>query len=118
MDVDAIVSDCATCGSMIREYPKLFANDEQYLEKAKAVAAMMKDVSEFLAAIEFNDRLGDLKTTVTYHDPLPPGPVSEGQRPAAQAAQEHTGAGVQGSCRGRHVLWWRRILLPDPLRPV
>ncbi len=69
MDVDAIVSDCATCGSMIREYPKLFANDEQYLEKAKAVAAMMKDVSEFLAAIEFNDRLGDLKTTVTYHDP-------------------------------------------------
>lgn len=69
MDVDAIVTDCATCGSMIREYPKLFANDGEYLEKAKAIAGKMKDISEFLAGIEFNDRLGDLKTRITYHDP-------------------------------------------------
>lgn len=69
LDVDAIVSDCATCGSMIREYPELLAGDQLYEEKAKAVAARMKDVSEFLAGIQFNDRMGEVRAKVTYHDP-------------------------------------------------
>jgi glycolate oxidase iron-sulfur subunit len=69
MDVDAIVSDCATCGSFLKEYPKLMAEDPLYVDKAKAVAAKMKDVSEFLAGIEFNTEMGEVKTKVTYHDP-------------------------------------------------
>ncbi len=69
LDVDAIVSDCATCGSFIKEYGKLMAEDPQYAEKAKAVAGKMKDVSEFLVGIELNDQMGDVKTKITYHDP-------------------------------------------------
>ncbi len=69
LDVDAIVTDCATCGSFIKEYGKLMAGDPQYADKAKAVAGKMKDVSEFLAGIELNDEMGDVKDKVTYHDP-------------------------------------------------
>ncbi len=69
LDVDAIVSDCATCGSFLKEYPKLMAGDPAYADKAKAVAAKMKDISEFLAGIELNDQMGNVKTKVTYHDP-------------------------------------------------
>jgi glycolate oxidase iron-sulfur subunit len=69
LDVDAIVSDCATCGSFLKDYPKLMAGDPVYADKAKAVAAKMKDISEFLAGIELNDQMGEVKTKVTYHDP-------------------------------------------------
>lgn len=69
LDVDAIVTDCATCGSFLKEYPKLMAGDPAYAEKAGAVAGKMKDLSQFLAGIELNDRMGDVKTRITYHDP-------------------------------------------------
>ena len=69
LDVDAIVTDCATCSSFIKKYDRLLAEDPEYAEKAKAVSAKMKDVSEFLTSIELNDRLGEVKGKVTYHDP-------------------------------------------------
>ena len=69
LDVDAVVTDCATCGSFIKDYGKLLAGDERYAGKAKDVALKMKDVSEFLASIEMNDRMGEVKAKVTYHDP-------------------------------------------------
>ncbi len=69
LDVDAIVTDCATCGSFIKEYDKLMAEDPRYAEKAKAVAGKMKDISEFLTEIELNNQMGDVKSRITYHDP-------------------------------------------------
>ncbi len=69
LDVDAIVTDCATCGSFIKEYDTLLAGDPQYAGKAKAVAGKMRDLSEFLTGIELNDEMGDVKSKVTYHDP-------------------------------------------------
>lgn len=69
LDVDAIVSDCATCGSFIIEYPKLMVEDAQYAEKAKSVAAKFQDIGKFLAGIQLNERMGEVKTKITYHDP-------------------------------------------------
>ncbi len=69
LDVDAIVTDCATCGSFIKEYGKLMAEDPQYAEKARTVAGKMKDISEFLAGIQMNDQMGEVKAKITYHDP-------------------------------------------------
>lgn len=69
LDVDAIVSDCATCGSFLTEYPKLMAEDARYAEKAKAVAAKFQDFGKFLAGIELNARMGEVKAKITYHDP-------------------------------------------------
>ncbi len=69
LDVDAIVTDCATCGSFLKEYGKLMAGDPLYADKARAVAGKMKDVSEFLVDVQLNDQMGEVKTKVTYHDP-------------------------------------------------
>jgi len=69
LDVDAIVTDCATCGSFIKEYGELLAEDPLYADKAKAVSAKMKDISEFLTSIQLNDQMGDVKSKITYHDP-------------------------------------------------
>ncbi len=46
----AVVTDCATCGAMLKEYAQLLADDKEYAPKAKAFSARVRDVSEFLAA--------------------------------------------------------------------
>ncbi|MGE5619416.1 MAG: (Fe-S)-binding protein [Sphingomonadaceae bacterium] len=69
LDVDAVVTDCATCGSFLKEYGKLMAEDAQYAAKAKAVSAKVKDISEFLDGIQLNDEMGEVKSKITYHDP-------------------------------------------------
>ena len=69
LDVDAIVSDCGTCGSFLKNYGELLSDDSEYADRARAVATKVKDVSEFLTGIEFNDRLGEVKAKISYHDP-------------------------------------------------
>jgi glycolate oxidase iron-sulfur subunit len=65
---DAILTNAAGCGSTLKEYGELLEDDRGYAHKAKAFAAKMKDVTEFLAGIELNPRMGRLETTVTYQD--------------------------------------------------
>src|SRR5437016_4056198 len=50
---DTVVVNAAGCGSTMKEYKALFDDGDPYREKAAAVAAMTKDVSEFLAALPF-----------------------------------------------------------------
>jgi len=69
LDVDAIVSDCATCGSFIKRYGRLLAEDPRYAEKARAVADKTRDLSEFLSGIELNREMGEVRLRATYHDP-------------------------------------------------
>src|ERR1035438_1653619 len=51
---DAIITNAAGCGSTLKEYGELLADDPQYSAKAHAFAAQMRDVTEFLAGIELN----------------------------------------------------------------
>ena len=67
--VDAIVTDCATCGEFGKEYKELLKHDPAYAEKAAAYSDKMRDISQFLTEIPMDDRLGEVKTKVTYHDP-------------------------------------------------
>lgn len=67
--VDAIVTDCATCGEFGKQYRDLLSHDPAYAEKAAAYSDKMKDISEFLAEIPMDDHLGVVKARVTYHDP-------------------------------------------------
>jgi glycolate oxidase iron-sulfur subunit len=67
--VDAIVTDCATCGEFGKQYKELLKHDPVYAEKAAAYSDRMKDISEFLAEIPLDDRLSEVKAKVTYHDP-------------------------------------------------
>ena len=65
---DAIISNTSGCGSTLKEYDELLEHDDAYREKAKRFKALVKDVNEFLAAIELNRNFGNLAVTVTYQD--------------------------------------------------
>jgi glycolate oxidase iron-sulfur subunit len=70
LGMDAIVVNAAGCGSTIKEYGHLLHDDPTWAERAAAFSAKVKDVSEFLAAIELNTRdLKPLHATVTYQEP-------------------------------------------------
>jgi glycolate oxidase iron-sulfur subunit len=67
---DAIISNAAGCGSIMKEYPLLFEEkDHDFYEPAKAFAARLQDVTEFLAGIDFNRDFPEMKVRATYQDP-------------------------------------------------
>jgi len=69
LNVDAIVTDCATCGSSLKEYAHWLANDPAYAERAEQFAAKVRDISEFLVEIGIRPPGGKVDARVTYHDP-------------------------------------------------
>jgi glycolate oxidase iron-sulfur subunit len=69
LNVDTIVTDCATCGSSLKEYPHWLADDPEYAERAKTFAAKVRDISEFLVEIGIRQPKGKVDARVTYHDP-------------------------------------------------
>jgi len=69
LPVDAIVTDCATCGSSLKEYPHWLENDAEYAGRAREFAAKVRDISEFLAEIGIRPPQGRVDARVTYHDP-------------------------------------------------
>jgi glycolate oxidase iron-sulfur subunit len=69
LNVDAIITDCATCGSSLKEYPHWLAGDPEYAERAQEFAAKVRDISEFLAEIGIRPPAGKVDARVTYHDP-------------------------------------------------
>jgi glycolate oxidase iron-sulfur subunit len=69
LNVDAIVTDCATCGSSLKEYPHWLADDPEYAQRAQEFAAKVRDISEFLVEIGIRPPSGKVQARVTYHDP-------------------------------------------------
>jgi len=69
LDVDVIVTDCATCGSTLKDYQELLADDEVWADKAISFSSKVRDISEFLAQIPLRQPQGRLEARVTYHDP-------------------------------------------------
>ncbi len=67
-DCDAIIINSAGCGSTLKEYAHLLLDDPIYAQRAKAFSAKIKDINEFLASIELNRDMGEVKQTVAYHD--------------------------------------------------
>lgn len=65
---DAIIINSAGCGSNLKEYGHLLRDDPYYAERAKAFSAKVKDISEFLASIDWKHDMGEINRTVTYHD--------------------------------------------------
>jgi glycolate oxidase iron-sulfur subunit len=67
---DAVISNAAGCGSVLKEYPLLFEEeDKEFYEPAKEFVSKLRDVTEFLAGIDFNRKLGIMKMRATYQDP-------------------------------------------------
>ncbi|MHB1125949.1 MAG: (Fe-S)-binding protein [Bacillota bacterium] len=69
--VDAIISDCASCSSMLSGHYGLLFHGTVMEERAKAFAGKVYDVNVFLMDhLEINKDFGAIpEVTVTYHDP-------------------------------------------------
>jgi glycolate oxidase iron-sulfur subunit len=67
--VDVIVTDCATCGSTLKEYGAFLADDPIWSARAAAFSRKVRDISEFLAEIPLEKPGGRIEARVTYHDP-------------------------------------------------
>jgi glycolate oxidase iron-sulfur subunit len=68
-EVEVIVTDCATCGSTLKDYGAILADDPIWADRAAAFSARVRDVSEYLMSIPLEKPEGRLDARVTYHDP-------------------------------------------------
>ena len=66
--LDAIIINAAGCGSTLKEYGRLLADDPRYAQRAAEFARKVKDISEFLASIELVEPFYPVQMRVTYQD--------------------------------------------------
>ncbi|MDE3058758.1 MAG: (Fe-S)-binding protein [Bacteroidota bacterium] len=67
-ELGAIVMNSAGCGAFMKEYGHYLKDDPEYSEKARILSSKIKDVSEFLANIEFKIPTEKFNKRVAYHD--------------------------------------------------
>jgi glycolate oxidase iron-sulfur subunit len=66
---DAIISNAAGCGSHLKHYRQLLADDPAYRGRAELWDAKLKDIHEWIAAIGLTPpTAGSAAQTVTYHE--------------------------------------------------
>jgi glycolate dehydrogenase iron-sulfur subunit len=75
--LDAIVINASGCGTTVKDYGHLFARDPVWAERARRVAGLARDVSEFVHDIGLKSPAGAKRHRVTYHDPCS---IQHGQR--------------------------------------
>lgn len=69
LDVDAIVTDCAGCGSALKEYEEILAERQDHA-RLELFRSKIKDVSEFLVEVGLRtEELQPVNKSVTYHEP-------------------------------------------------
>lgn len=67
-DFDAVAVNVAGCGSAMKDYGHLLADDPQWSERARAFSAKVKDVHELLDSASAQAPRHPLELTVAYHD--------------------------------------------------
>ena len=67
--LEAIVSDCGSCSTHLKDYGALLKDDPGYRDKAAALAMKIRSFCEYLAGIGLAGELAALTGTFTYHDP-------------------------------------------------
>lgn len=65
--VEAVIVNSAGCGAAMKEYGELLADDERYRDRAGELAAMTRDVLEFVAGHDLGT-LGEVCCAATYQD--------------------------------------------------
>ena len=68
-DYDAIVTNAAGCGSLMKEYDDLLEHDPQYAGRAHEFVAKVKDVTEYLAQLGLRAPRKKIGQSVIYQDP-------------------------------------------------
>jgi glycolate oxidase iron-sulfur subunit len=67
-DYDAIITNAAGCGSHLKHYSHLLADDPEYSHKAQEWDRKVKDIHEWLAQIGIVPPTSTAPQTVTYHE--------------------------------------------------
>ena len=65
--LDGIIITTSGCGTTIKDYGHMLQHDPQYADKAKRVADIAMDVTEFLQTLDPPQLEGEGKPVVTYH---------------------------------------------------
>jgi glycolate oxidase iron-sulfur subunit len=68
LQVDTVVTNVAGCGSSMKEYGNLLADDPAWATRAAAFSASVRDVSEVLAELEPRAPRHPIRARVAYHD--------------------------------------------------
>jgi glycolate oxidase iron-sulfur subunit len=66
--VDTVVVNAAGCGSAMKDYADVLADEPEWAERAAALTAKTRDLSEFLAELGPRATRHPLEMTVAYHD--------------------------------------------------
>ena len=66
--LDAIVINAAGCGSAMKQYGELFADEPDFRQRAQRFAESVRDISEFLFSLEPRAARGRIDARVAYHD--------------------------------------------------
>ncbi len=67
-DVEVVVVNAAGCGSATKDFAHLLRDDPAYAERARLFASKVRDVSEFLAALEPRAERHPIRLAVAYQD--------------------------------------------------
>ena len=67
-EVDAVAVTAAGCGSAMKDYGRLLADDPEWAGRAAAFAARVRDVTELLAELEPHAPRGPVRARVAYQD--------------------------------------------------
>ncbi len=67
-EFDAIVTNAAGCGSTLKEYGTLLADDAPYAKRAQQFTAKTRDINEYLAEVGLREPKRKLNMRVTYQD--------------------------------------------------
>jgi len=95
---DVYVVNAAGCGSALKEYDELLAEDPRWAQRAKRFVSRVRDITEVLDGLELDTNIGRLDVSVTYQEPC-----------HLAHAQRVTGA-------PRRLLWECRYLQPHAAR--
>jgi glycolate oxidase iron-sulfur subunit len=68
-DYDAIVTNAAGCGSLMKEYDDLLEHDPQFGARAREFTSKVKDVTEYLAQVGLRPPKKKIEQNVIYQDP-------------------------------------------------
>ncbi len=90
--LEAILITASGCGTMIKDYGYLLRDDPVYAAKAARVAALAKDVTEFLGGRDLPEPANPQGTTVAYHSACS---MQHGQKIDALPKQLLTQAGFK-----------------------
>jgi glycolate oxidase iron-sulfur subunit len=66
--LDAIVANASGCGTVLKDYARIFEDDPEYRDRAEKIAAKVYDVTEFLQRIGLRPPTQAFSLDAVYHD--------------------------------------------------